>query len=281
MALLGLWQSKVKYRVRIFDNGLHIMTAIVPDKGQRYITLTVHREIFGLFGEKTRLAFMINPEIKPFIFGRIIELNFDIRDSVQMGDLLDIVPDLVCEINETYKNVMEVQDKTINAEFTVTNPSSTPADKKSDLIHQLTDPIIEEKVTKEPEDERAIDVLIKGGKDIIELSGALYHLRSESGDDKRKKIEKVMALCKRYPKCLYWLPKRLNLDQEIHMLVSQTRVTRCGILPPYYKAQTDALIAEKALTRPKTPEGWQTVVLILGIIGLVVLGIAIIMHGGI
>jgi len=279
--------GSVVYRIRIFDNFHHIMTAEVRDKGQRYITATVHSEFFGL-GEKTKLAFMISPDIKPFILkGHIYEINYDIRDSVPMGDLLDVAPNLIYEINGKYKLIAELRKgkegfmKT-GTEGNKEDPGVVDADftvKADPDIDPLTDKVDPNKKQEDrgANDKRNIDPLIRGAKDAADLAAGLYKLKRNKGMETEDTLEKVLALCNAYPKLLYWLPKHLDLEPEIHFLVSQTKVDRVGIMPSYYIAQTGAMISEKTLTRPKEQTGWQDVaklgVIVLGfvaIVGLVV-----------
>lgn len=271
----------ITYRIRIFDNNMHVLTTEVPDKGQRFVAITVHAKLMGL-GEKTRYAFMINPDIKPFVFGgKILELNFDIRDSVPLTDLLDIAPDLVIEINDKYKAHLDYLKKEeqkkagqIDAEFTVK--------EENKIDESLLEEIKEEKKpdpTPELGDNRPIDTIIRNVKTGAEIAAIaipyLPGIRKFKEPDTEEKIKIMLDLCNKTPahrKLLYWLPKYLEIQPEVHEIVSQSMIYRCGVIPAFYKAQTDAQIAEKVLARPKAPEGWQTVVMI----GLILVAFVII-----
>lgn len=264
---MGIMESfkDVRYRIRIFDHDNFLMSAEAPDKGQRYITATVHKSGFAGLGEKTKLAFMINPAIKPKIFnGKIMEIDFDIRDSVQLGDLIDVVPDLVYEINKNYKmdqGKKNENGKTIDADFTIKkNPG------EQDLPPIPKDPLTEE----EEEDYRALDDLLKRVNDLKAISPFLPVVRSLTSEEKKQaNVIKCLELAEQHPKLLYWLPKYLKIEPEIHQLVSQSLIYRVGVQPSYYTAQSGAMIAEKMLARPKESTGWQQVV----IYGLIIIGV--------
>lgn len=276
----------VRYRIRIFDNGNFIMSAEVPDKGQRNINVTVHQAMFGI-GEKTRLAFQINPKIKPKIFeGKIMEVDFDIRDSTQLGDLLDVCPELVYEIDKNYKKsdwykklkgVVE-DDEILNADFTVSS-------EKKEFI-EVQDLTADQ---EEEEEKRPIDTVINGIKEAGEiLSNAAPHLpiaeRVFKVPDQKKaeNIKKCMTLIANHPKLLYWLPGYLKIEPEITAIVSQSRIYRAGIQPSYYIAQTGAMIAEKILTRPKEQTGYQQIILVIAFLLFIIIIIGLIawlLHG--
>jgi hypothetical protein len=291
MDVLG---KKMMYHARIFANGLYVMTVKTPERGQRFIRATLHAPNFGLFGEKTQVSLMINRKIKPHIFdGHIMEIDFDIVDAVQLGDLLDICPELVLDLNPNYKKYLEVKkaSESIDAQFTV-----KPEEGKNKVIDSLFEELDKEIGKEKPEnqeenqeEERRIDAVIRNGKTAFEIAATAFPFLpgirnlKKADDDTDEKIRKVIDLCNKSPahkKCLYWVAEYLGVDKEIHWIVSQSRPIRTGIDPNYYKAQTGAAIAEKVLSRPKEPEGWQTVVLILGIVGFIVVAIALILHGG-
>ena len=253
MGLIDKWKG-VRYRIRIFDNFLHITSIEVPEKGQRYVTVTIHKELFGL-GEKTKLAFEINPKIKPKMFGgNVMELDFDIRDAVPLADLLDILPEYVVNLNDNYRKSKEVID---------VQPIEKPE------LEKIVDQIQSE---PEPESERRIDTVITAVKSAADNLNAIMTVK-DSKD--KEKIDKCLALCKKYPKLLYWLPEKMDIGQEIHGIVMQSAIYRVGVLPSYYIAQANAMISEKTLTRPEKKEGWEQVALILGVIGLIVVGIIV------
>jgi hypothetical protein len=261
----------ITYRVRIFDNGIYLKTVKVPNKGQTHFAATVHAKMMG-FGEKTRMEFMINPKIQPKIFGNVFEIDFDIRDAVQLGDLLDINPDLVYEINKNYRLQNSPPEDVQDAEYTVKSTE--------DLFEDEPKPAEEKK--EEPEEEegtRQIDEIIKQAKTAAEIASVaipnLPGIRNLTQEKNAEQVKKVLELCTKSPahrKLLYWVPAVLNIEPEIHMLVSQTWIYQTGISPSYYRAQTDAPIAEKMMTRPEGKKGWQDV----AILGLIIVGIIVV-----
>jgi len=269
---MGLFEftKGVRYRIRIFDNNNFIMSADVPDKGQRKFEVTVHKGTLG-FGEKIKLAYMLNPKIKPKIFdGKIFEVDFDIRDSVQLGDLMDIAPEVVKEVNETfYKQRLSenrLKDDIQDAEYSVKNAD--------DLFEESEKPVTPPKPAielEEEEDARIIDTIFTAGKDTINAVNGLTKLKQVEGKDKNQKIQDLLNLAARHPKLLYWLPGRIEIEPEITSLVSQSMIYRTGIQPSYYIAQSNAMISEKTLARPKEQTGWQQVVM-MAIVGVLILG---------
>lgn len=267
---MGLFEftKGVRYRIRIFDNNNFIMSAEVPDKGQRKFEVTVNKGTFG-FGEKVKLAYILNPKIKPKIFeGKIFEVDFDIRDSVQLGDLMDIAPEVVREINDTFFKQRQAEDREksdiMDADYSVKNaddlfeePEKQP---KKSAIELETE-----------EDERIIDTVFTAGKDTINAISGLHKLKQSEGKDKKQKIQDLLNLASRHPKILYWLPGRIDIEPEITALVSQSMIYRTGIQPSYYIAQSNAMISEKTLARPKEQAGWQQVVM-MAIVGVLILG---------
>lgn len=246
----------VRYRARIFDHKLHIATVEVPDRGQRYITVTVKKKTLGIFGDETKLAFMINPDIPPKLFGGYIqEIDFDIRDSGQLGDLLDIAPDLVYEVNENYRVIQEERER-----------MKKGSDIESILerikpVTALTEPE-EGAVKTEPKPVPKKPGLLRTVNKLSDTLEALKH--SVDGPDKNKLIKECLDLCLIYPSWLNWLPKYLKIDQEIHAICSQTKIKRYGVIPSYYIAQSNAMISEKVLARPAQKPGWQDVIILLG-----------------
>jgi hypothetical protein len=266
MGLRGLLTGEnVRYRVRIFDHGKWIKTAYVPNKGQAHFPITVHAKMLG-FGEKTRLEFMLNPKLQPKDFGEIFEVDFDIRDSAQLGDLLDIMPDLVYEINQNYKNAADSEHPTIDAE-----------------INKIDDQLLEEdpkpeETSAEEEDEKTgaekVAAAAKAAAEVASIAIPNLPIVSRFRDDiTRDRAGEILKKCQKYPKLLYWVPDRLNIEPEVHALVSQSRIVRCGIMPSYYKKQSDAEIAEKVLAKPAQPKGWQDV----AIIGLIIICIIVVL----
>lgn len=249
--------NTVRYRIRVFDHGLHIKTAEIEDRGQPYITLVVKPKKLMLFGEEVKLAFQINPDIPPKIFGNILEVDFDIRDSTQLGDLLDITPDLVFQVNEGYQKIYESKklwkesktDEEFIMNFTEPAPDSSPTPTKTD----------------DDDEETPAKKIVLGIQDSIRVMQILKELKKvdSSQAEKKKKIEEALNLCTKHPKLLYWLPKRLNIGQEIHAIVSQSRIERVGIKPSSYTAEVNSRHVEKTLARPKEGnEMWNTILII-------------------
>ena len=270
---MGLFEftKGVRYRIRIFDNNIFIMSAEVADKGQRKFEVTVHKGTLG-FGEKVKLAFMLNPKIKPKIFdGKIFEVDFDMRDSVQMGDLMDIAPEVVREVNEVfYKQRLaenRKEEDVVDAEYSVKNVDDLFEDEPP-----KTTPKPADEIEFEDEDKRIIDTILNTGKDTINAVTGLRKLKQVEGKDKKQKIQELFNLAARHPKLLYWLPGRIDIEPEITALVSQSMIYRTGIQPSYYIAQSNAMISEKTLARPKEQTGWQQVVM-MAVIGVMILGV--------
>lgn len=298
------------YRIRVFENHHHIKTATVTARGQRRINLVVKPKEYIVFGEEVKLSFMINPNIIPNYFGNIMEVDFDIRDSTQLADLFDIVPDLVLELNENLYNVLKALDdekkiddkrkliqdgKIQDADFEIKDQSPEP-DTSEKIIEALTDPIQEEESKPEPEitefrkrieqipgikvTSRAIDS-IKGSAHNLSTNMRglqyLYEIFSTNNhEEKQELMKKTLEFCMvpGHAKCLRWLPAHLNIEPEIMAVVSQTEMDGVGIMPDYYTKQSTAEIAEKIFSRPKVQDDWKMVAIIvcaiLGVLGLIV-----------
>jgi hypothetical protein len=285
----------MQYRIRVFDHGFHIKTATVPNRGQDRITLTVKGKDFGLFGEEIKLAFMINPIILPRIFGNIMEIDFDVRDATQLGDLMDICPDLVYELNEefakTYDALIRNKNNVLDAEFTEETEEKRKETEKEfdDTLNALTDPApekepepgkeltpFEQKVEKIP-GVRTATLIIESIAEVPEnikknkkARKILADIEQSKDHEKNEKIRKALEFCSQpgNQKCLRWLPKRLKIEPEVMAIVSQMELDGVGISPMYYIKQGAAEISEKMLTRPKSPEDWKTTaIIIIGIIG--------------
>jgi hypothetical protein len=286
---------RMQYRIRVFDHGFHIKTATVPNRGQDRITLTVKGKDFGLFGEEIKLAFMINPAIPPRIYGNIMEIDFDVRDATQLGDIMDICPDLVYELNEefakTYESLIRNKNNVLDAEFTEKTQTEGEKEEKEldDILNALTDPLppkdndpektlspLEEKFEKIPGVKGATRI----AESIAEVPGnikknrkarkMLADIEASKDHEKNEKIRKALIFCSLpgNQKCLRWLPKRLKIEPEVMAIVSQMELDGVGISPMYYIKQGAAEISEKMLTRPKSPEDWKTTaIIIIGIIG--------------
>lgn len=274
----------MKYRIRVFDHGHHIKTATVVNRGQDRINLTVKGKDYGLFGEEIKLAFMINPDIPPKIFGNIMEIDFDVRDATQLGDLMDICPDLVYELNQefakTWESLIRKQNNVLDAEFTEKTEKKSQEEEKEfdDVLNALTDPVPEP--AKEPTKaltpfEQKIEKIpgVKGATRILDKIEEIPHtirtnargkailedIRHSRDEEKNEKIRKALEFCSQpgNQKCLRWLPKRLKIEPEIMAIVSQMELDGIGVLPMYYIKQSAAEISEKMLQRPKQAEDWK------------------------
>ena len=272
----------MKYRIRVFDHGHHIKTATVKDRGQDRIDLVVKGKDYGFLGEEIKLAFMINPEIPPRFFGNVQEIDFDVRDSTQLGDLFDICPEIVEHLNQTLYNILDSSKNgnVIDAEFT----EKKEIEGKDPLI-ALTDPEppkepikeekelsgLEKKIEKIPGVKSATDAVTKLSKvpNTIKTTyrgiSILRDINYAEDDKKQELMKAALTFCMKpgNVKCLRWLPKHLHIDPEISAIVSQTELDGVGIMPMYYIKQSSAEISEKMLQRPKSPEDWKTTALYL------------------
>jgi hypothetical protein len=257
------WKG-VRYRVRIFDRGIHIRTLEVPDRGQRKIEVTVKGKTLGILGEETRLAFMINPEIPPKLFGGFVqEIDFDIRDAAQLSDLLDLIPDFVYGINENYRAIQEMRESPDIEKLAEPAPAEVPVIEPTQPTEAGTEEKPEEENKPLPPPPKKPGLIRTGKK----LADTLLALRNAQFDaEKNRLIRECLELCMIYPKFLYWLPKHLKIEQEIHAICTQSRIKRTGVIPSYYIAQSKAMISEKVLARPPQKQGWQDVILILGVL---------------
>jgi hypothetical protein len=263
MSLYEQWKG-VRYRVRIFDRGIHIRTLEVPDRGQRKIEVTVKGKTLGILGEETRLAFMINPEIPPKLFGGFVqEIDFDIRDAAQLSDLLDLIPDFVYGINENYRAIQEMRESPDIEKLAEPAPAEVPVIEPTQPTEAGTEEKPEEENKPLPPPPKKPGLIRTGKK----LADTLLALRNAQFDaEKNRLIRECLELCMIYPKFLYWLPKHLKIEQEIHAICTQSRIKRTGVIPSYYIAQSKAMISEKVLARPPQKQGWQDVILILGVL---------------
>jgi hypothetical protein len=292
----------MQYRIRVFDHGHSIKTATVKNRGQDFISLVVKGKDYFILGEEVKLAFIINPEITPKYFGNIAEIDFDVRDSTQLGDLLDLCPDLVARLNrqlyDTHK-ALRKDDNVIEAEFKEKTEKEGEEKEKGisdESLIALTDPKPEKIVRKEPEKsdlEKAIEKIpgvrpVTHTLDVITSIPHNVHVNIQAvnrmidihyiPDDSKKQqlIKDCLAFCAEpgNQKCLRWLPKYLKIEPEISAIVSQMELDGVGIMPMYYVKQSGAEIAEKILQRPKVQEDWKILlvyaVIALGILMLVV-----------
>jgi hypothetical protein len=266
----------MKYRIRVFDHGHFITKADVPDRGQDSIKLVVKKKDYMLFGEEVKLMFMINPDIKPFIFGNIMEINFDIRDSTQLADIFDYYPDIVRQINKPlYEHLLDqkkdsVSHPTIDAVITETPERTTNPVEKPLTLEDLTDAVPEkEEETEESTGMKAINFAVDNIKAILILNG----INKESDSERKAQlVQGAIAFAESHPKSLRWLPKELHIEPEVTAIVAQTELDGVGIRPMYYTRQSSAEITEKMFQRPKAPEDWKmSLVYVCAGLGILVL----------
>ena len=256
----------VRYRARIFDHDLFLFSVEVPARGQNKIEVTLSKKILGFIGEEIKIGLMINPEIRPKLFGGYIqEIDFDIRDAAQLADLLKIMPDFVYKINADYKLIKEMQD--------------TPG------IEALTEPLpvsvpLPDGTTEKPEDKKTPPAPKKPGfiKTSQQLMDIIAALKQSENPEKAKLIKECMDACSIYPSFFYWLPHYLGIDQEIKAIVSQTKIMRVGIMPSYYIKQSNAQISEKVLARPPQKQGWEQVILVIGVLAFALVLFGLFLH---
>jgi hypothetical protein len=291
----------MKYRIRVFDHGHHIKTATVKNRGQESINLVVKPKDYYFLGDEVKLAFMINPEILPKYFGNVAEIDFDVRDSTQLGDLFDLCPDLVSRLNRQIFETQTAIRKTnvLEAEFTEKTEKkgeeTEPGISDSSLI-ALTDPVPEKIEPKLPEKSdlekkvenipgvrqmtHTLDVITSIPHNVhtnIQAINRMIDLQYITDDVKKQEmIRETLKFCEQpgNQKCLRWLPKYLHIDPEITAIVSQMELDGVGIMPMYYVKQSGAEIAEKILQRPKVQEDWK-IMLVYAAIALGILMIVV------
>ena len=257
----------VRYRARIFDNGIYLKTIEVPDTGQRDITSLVKAKSLGIFGNEVKVKFIINPKIRPKLFGGYIqEIDFDVRDAMQLADLFDLLPDYVCELEETFKKLVELRESSgIEA---LAEPTPEPEQSK-DGTTETKDGEKKAPAPKKP------SVFKSGAK----IAQNLLALREAIDDKERRKlISDCLDICKDHPKMLYLLPHEMKIDQEVRAICAQTIIARTGVMPSYYFRQENAQVSEKMLAQPPQKEGWERVVLILGVLFAFLILAALVFH---
>lgn len=261
------------YRIRVFDHGHHVKTATVKNRGQDRVELVVKPKDYGFLGTDTKLAFIINPDIKPRYFGNIMEIDFDVRDSTQLADIFDFCPDLVKSLNQQYYDTVMAlrqgsKNNVVEAEFTEKEEKESEETSQTDddpALTALTDP-------EEPK-EKPIPQPGLGDTILLNIEGyrRLEEIRKAPELERQELVLKCLEFCSRpgNEKCLRWLPKHLHIDPEVTAIVSQTELDGVGIRPMYYIKQSAAEISEKMLARPKMAEDWKTTALyIIGILGV-------------
>lgn len=269
----------IRYKIRIFHDNYHIKTVTARAKGQRFVTVLVENPIIG---KKEKLAFMIPHDIKPFVFGgRDLEFNYDIRDATPLSDLTDLYPDFVHDLNEDIKTLFLPENHTmedlyenrivIDADIIKFDPGKEEPKKENPEQKPSESPEPQPGPAKDGIVKKKVESAVQVTKDSANLLKEMVRLHLTDDITKRDEIKKIMAICSRYPKLLYWLPGALDLDKDILSLVSAKGIYRIGVMPSYYAAQSGALISEKVLERPKEQPSWITVALV-GVIGIIVLG---------
>lgn len=248
----------MQYRIRIFDNGYHIKTIKIKARGQKFVTANLDNALLG--GNKTKLAFMIPTGIRPLVFkGKEMEFSYDIRDAVPMGDLTELVPDLVSGLSSDVHKILP--DRVIDADFTPyeEEPVSVSSEEESSVSQQVneTEKTPAQKIKKGAK--TALNVTKDAGS-LIKIVAQL-NLSDEDNELKANTIKKVLDLCARYPKALYWLPEMAGIGQEIQAIVSAKAIYAVGISPSYYAAESTAQISEKVLARPNPKKDWMDVVI--------------------
>lgn len=272
------FSSGLKYRIRIFDGYRHIKTANFKAMGQRFVIVTFKEG--AIFGQATKMAYMLPPDVKPFNFGDVIEYNYDVRDATPMASFASICPDLLKEINADLVVLL----------------SENPDGGKPEIIIPASYSVVEEEPKKEavpeaaPEKESSTVLdnfkentaairqnAAKAGKvtkNAAKLIQVLAHfkLTGENADrDRGQRIKDVIDLCSEHAPLLNWLPHYLGLDIPVSAIVSAIDLYRVGVPASYYAAQSTAEISQDLLKKPKEKMGWETVVLVIAVGGIIVL----------
>lgn len=290
----------MQYRIRVFDHGHHIKSATVRNRGQNRIDLVVKGKDFGILGDEIKLAFLINPNIPPHYFGNIMEIDFDVRDATQLGDLFEICPDLVYEINQNFHKTLLILTKkesnVIDAEFT--EKTQTKKEKGTeddeDPLTALTDPLPYPETAEEEKSAESFIEKIPGVKTATRIAttiaetphkvtttlrgiNLLNQIRLAEDEKKQDLIKKTLDFCSvpGNQKCLRWLPQYLHIEPEIMAIVSQTELDGVGILPMYYIKQSTAEISEKMLARPKSQDDWKQTLIYLAFALCLIMGFGV------
>jgi hypothetical protein len=285
MSLKGMiWgDAGLQIRARIFDNGHYVTSATVPDRGQRDVKIIVKKkEMLDFMGEDTKIAFLVDPEAPCHYFGNVQERDYDIRNSAQLTDLLEVYPDIVYELNEKYKEIDRLRKikndpNVINAEFTETPEKKEEAAAKEEsagidlnknpVLESLTDPGPETVKKPEEEDERSTgEILIDKTKSSLRAANLMLSIRNAHDAEKNRQIGDLLEWCVDHPNFLFPLARRMKLEPEVHALCCQQEYDGAGIMPMYYVKQTAAEISEKILARPKVADGIPWALLIFGIV---------------
>jgi hypothetical protein len=272
------FSSGLKYRIRIFDNYRHVKTVSFKAMGQKYVIVTFKEGLF--FGSPTKMAYMISPEVKPFAFGDVLEYNFDIRDAAPLASFSSLCPDLLKEINQDLVVLLADHPKdpapeVIAASYTlVEEPAKKeekiPASPKQEGPSSALDNLKENTAAIR----QKANEIGKVTKNAVKLVKILAHFGLDGGStdkERKQKIRDVIDLCSEHAPTLNWLPHYLGLDIPIAAIVGAIDLYRVGVPASYYAAQSTAEISQDLLKKPKEKMGWETVVLVIAVGGIIVL----------
>lgn len=272
------FSSGLKYRIRIFDNYRHVKTVSFKVMGQKYVIVTFKEGMF--FGNPTKMAYMISPEVKPFEFGDVLEYNFDIRDAAPLASFKSLCPDLLKEINQDLVILLTDHPKDpapeiIAASYTIVEKPVTNEEKaaESPVQENHTSPLDNLKENTAAIRQKAGEIG-KVTKNAVKLIKILAHFGLDKGStdkERKQKIQDVIDLCSEHAPTLNWLPHYLGLDIPIAAIVGAIDLYRVGIPASYYAAQSTAEISQDLLKKPKEKMGWETVVLVIAVGGIIVL----------
>lgn len=273
------FSTGLKYRIRIFDNYRHVKTVSFKAMGQKYVIVTFKEGV--IFGQPTRMAYMLSPEVIPFNFGDSMEYNFDIHDAAPLSSFASMCPDLLKELNEDLVvlladhpkdpspqvisasySIVETENKPKTQE-TVTETDTKNQDSLISNFHENT-AVMRQKITEAGK-------VTKNATKLIKIL-AHFGFTGENGDtDRKQKIRDVIELCSEHAPLLNWLPHYLGLDIPVAAIVGAIDMYRVGIPASYYAAQSTSEISQDLLKKPKEKMGWETVVLVIAVGGIIVL----------
>jgi F0F1-type ATP synthase membrane subunit c/vacuolar-type H+-ATPase subunit K len=262
---MDILSKSLQYRIRIFDNYNHLKTVNFKVMGQKYVTVIVDNPIFG---EKTKMAFLIPPDVKPYNFGgKELEYNYDVREASPLSSIANICPNLILELNEDLEQLLPDQEHTvIPAEFTPFEEElKTPSTEEEESDEEES--TVNENIEAAKEKIREV---VKVTSDASNLIKVLAYLKLTNNNPDKKKIKDIFAICAKYPSLLYWIPDYLELNVPVRAIISAIPQYRVGVSSSYFAAQSASMISEKVLQRPKEKMGLETVILVIaiGIFGL-------------
>lgn len=264
---MDILSKSLQYRIRIFDNYNHLKTVHFKVTGQKYVTVIVDSP---LFGEKTKMAFMIPPDVKPFNFGgKELEYNYDVREATPLSSITNICPNLILELNEDLEQLLPEEGHiTIPAEFTPFEEEPKTSPTEEDETDDEEESTVNENIAAAKE---KIGEVVKVTSDASNLIKILAYLKlTNNQNPDRKQVKNIFAICAKYPALLYWIPDYLDLNVPVRAIISAIPQYRVGVSSSYFAAQSGAMISEKVLQRPKEKMGLETVILVIaiGIFGL-------------